>query len=174
MNPTQGKDLFKDQTTWGLLMSLALPLLHSFGIDITDPNGFAAGAVEMAGLAATLHGMVTRTGKITSVLGAATNAVSALGTELAGQKDLLQSKTFWGAALTLALPLLNYFGVSLVDPNSFAAGAAQMGGLLLAGFGQIKREKAVTSVLGIQINPAAAVGAPAAPANETGAEKTAA
>lgn len=70
------------------------------------------------------------------------------------QKDLLQSKTFWGAVIALAATVCHWFGIT-IDQQVWVNDALTVAGTAIALYGRVVATKPVTSVAGLTSKSAA-------------------
>lgn len=70
------------------------------------------------------------------------------------QKDLLQSKTFWGLVISGVAALCAQFGIT-VDQATWVNDAVVLAGLIMSAYGRIVAQKPVTSVAGLTTKKAA-------------------
>jgi uncharacterized membrane protein len=65
-------------------------------------------------------------------------------------KDLLTSKTTWGALLLAAQPILSQFGID-IDVDTITTAIVNVAGIALFVWGQISRSKKIVSVGGVKL-----------------------
>lgn len=70
------------------------------------------------------------------------------------QKDLLQSKTFWGLIISGAAAILLHFGIT-VDQTALVNDAVVVAGLVFSAYGRLVAKKPVTSAFGLTTKKAA-------------------
>ena len=72
----------------------------------------------------------------------------------ADEKDLLQSKTFWGLVITALAAVCSQLGIT-IDQATWVNNAVVVAGLVLSAYGRIVATKPVTSVAGLTTKKAA-------------------
>lgn len=66
------------------------------------------------------------------------------------QKDLLQSKTFWGVLLTAVAQILSFFGVGGFATDGVATEIATFFGVVIALYGRVAANTPIGSVAGVK------------------------
>jgi hypothetical protein len=70
---------------------------------------------------------------------------------IAGEKDLLQSKTTWGVLVPIITMLVTHYGFDLGDQQGWVDAISGLIGALLVFWGRVKAIKRVTSIAGVKV-----------------------